>query len=57
MKHVVILIDGAADTPVKELGNKTPLEVANKPYIDMFYFHLFPKGQGNKFLFVHLKIS
>ena len=34
MKHVVILIDGAADTPVKELGNKTPLEVANKPYID-----------------------
>lgn len=34
MKHVVILIDGAADTPVMELGNKTPLEVANKPYID-----------------------
>lgn len=34
MKHVVILIDGAADTPVKELGNKTPLEVANKPNID-----------------------
>ena len=34
MKHVVILIDGAADTPVAELGNKTPLEVANKPYID-----------------------
>ncbi len=34
MKHVVILIDGAADTPVKELENKTPLEVANKPNID-----------------------
>lgn len=34
MKHVVILIDGAADTPVMELGNKTPLEVANKPNID-----------------------
>ncbi len=34
MKNIVILIDGAADTPVKELGNKTPLEVAKKPNID-----------------------
>jgi 2,3-bisphosphoglycerate-independent phosphoglycerate mutase len=34
MKSVVILLDGAADTPVAELGNKTPLEVANKPNID-----------------------
>ncbi len=34
MKYVVVLIDGAADTPVPELGNKTPLEVAKKPYID-----------------------
>ena len=34
MKSVVILLDGAADTPVLELGNKTPLEVANKPVID-----------------------
>ncbi len=34
MKYIVVLIDGAADTPVPELGNKTPLEVAQKPYID-----------------------
>ncbi len=34
MKHIVILLDGAADTPVAELGNKTPLEVAKKPNID-----------------------
>lgn len=34
MKYVVILIDGAADTPVDELGKKTPLEVAYKPNID-----------------------
>jgi len=34
MKHVVILLDGAADTPVQELGGKTPLEVAKKPMID-----------------------
>jgi len=34
MKHIVILIDGAADTPVPELGGKTPLETAKKPYID-----------------------
>ncbi len=34
MKHIVILLDGAADTPVGELGGKTPLETAKKPYID-----------------------
>ena len=34
MKYVVFLGDGMADTPVKELGNKTPLEVAKKPNID-----------------------
>ncbi len=34
MKYIVILCDGAADTPVAELGGKTPLEVAKKPYID-----------------------
>ena len=34
MKYVVFLGDGMADFPVKELGNKTPLEVANKPNID-----------------------
>ena len=35
MKYIVVLIDGAADTPVEELGGKTPLEVANKPHIDL----------------------
>ncbi len=34
MKHIVILCDGAADTPVAELGGKTPLEAAKKPNID-----------------------
>lgn len=34
MKYIVVLCDGAADTPVKELDGKTPLEVANKPNID-----------------------
>ncbi len=34
MKHIVILLDGAADTPVAELGGKTPLEAAKKPNID-----------------------
>ncbi len=34
MKHIVILLDGAADTPVAELGVKTPLEAAKKPNID-----------------------
>ena len=34
MKYVVVLLDGAADTPVDELGGKTPLEYAKKPNID-----------------------
>ena len=34
MKYVVILGDGMADAPSAKLGGKTPLEVANKPYID-----------------------
>ena len=36
MKYVVVLMDGAADTPVAELGGKTPLEAAKKPNIDYF---------------------
>lgn len=28
MKYIVVLLDGAADTPVPELGGKTPLEAA-----------------------------
>ncbi len=34
MKYLVVLLDGAADTPVPELGGKTPLQVAQKPHID-----------------------
>lgn len=35
MKTIIILADGAADEPIAELGNKTPLQAAKKPYIDM----------------------
>ena len=34
MKYVVILGDGMADFPIKSLGDKTPLEVADKKAID-----------------------
>lgn len=34
MKHVVIVGDGMADYPLKQLGGKTPLEVADKPNMD-----------------------
>ena len=34
MKYVVILGDGMADDPIKELGGLTPLEKAYKPTID-----------------------
>lgn len=34
MKYIVIVPDGAADYPLEELGEKTPLEVANTPNMD-----------------------
>jgi 2,3-bisphosphoglycerate-independent phosphoglycerate mutase len=34
MKYIIILGDGMADLPIDELGGKTPLMVANIPYID-----------------------
>ena len=34
MKYVIILGDGMSDYPQKELNNKTPLELAKKPFID-----------------------
>ena len=34
MKYIIILGDGMADTPVSELGDKTPLQCAHKPHMD-----------------------
>ncbi len=34
MKYLIILADGAADEPLEVLGNRTPLQAANKPLID-----------------------
>ena len=34
MKAILIICDGMADRPVKTLGGKTPLEVAEKPNMD-----------------------
>lgn len=41
MKYIVLLMDGMADYPVKELGDKTPMQAAKKPNIDF----LFKKSQ------------
>ncbi len=35
MKHIIILGDGMADHPVSTLGNKTVLQYASTPYMDM----------------------
>ncbi|WP_165044388.1 cofactor-independent phosphoglycerate mutase [Dysgonomonas sp. ZJ709] len=35
MKTIIILGDGMADEPIASLGNKTPLQAAHKPYIDL----------------------
>ena len=34
MKYIIVLGDGMADEPIKALGNKTPLQVANTPVMD-----------------------
>jgi 2,3-bisphosphoglycerate-independent phosphoglycerate mutase len=34
MKYIVIVPDGAADYPIEILGNRTPLEVAEIPYMN-----------------------
>lgn len=34
MKYVVLIGDGMADYPLKDLNNKTPLQVADKPNMD-----------------------
>jgi 2,3-bisphosphoglycerate-independent phosphoglycerate mutase len=34
MRYLLVLIDGLADTPLPELGGKTPLEAANSPALD-----------------------
>jgi len=34
MRKIIIILDGLADTPIKQLKNKTPLEVANTPTLD-----------------------
>lgn len=35
MKYILVIGDGMADNPVPELNGKTPLEAADKPFIDM----------------------
>ncbi|MDO4581871.1 MAG: cofactor-independent phosphoglycerate mutase [Bacillota bacterium] len=39
MKYIVLLGDGMADYPCKELGGKTPLEAAHKPHMDFLAQH------------------
>lgn len=34
MKYVIILGDGMADEPIESLGDKTPLQAADTPYMD-----------------------
>jgi 2,3-bisphosphoglycerate-independent phosphoglycerate mutase len=45
MKHIIILGDGMSDEPLKDFGNKTPLQMANKPHIDW----LAKNGQSGQF--------
>lgn len=53
MKYIIILGDGMADEPIASLKGKTPLMVANTPYIDLLakrseigLAHTIPKGMS-----------
>ncbi|HAG50417.1 MAG TPA: phosphoglycerate mutase, partial [Deltaproteobacteria bacterium] len=35
MKYVILIGDGMSDEPIEELGNKTPLQAAKTPNMDM----------------------
>lgn len=35
MKYIIVLGDGMADEPIRELGGKTPLQAADKPVMDL----------------------
>src|SRR5437764_857592 len=39
MKYAIIIPDGAADDPIAELGNKTPIEAAYTPNMDWIAEH------------------
>ena len=39
MKYIIIIPDGAADNPIEELGNKTPLEAARTTNMDYLAQH------------------
>jgi len=39
MKYIVLVPDGLADEPLKELGGKTPMEAANTPNMDYLAQH------------------
>jgi 2,3-bisphosphoglycerate-independent phosphoglycerate mutase len=54
MKSVILLGDGMSDHPIERLDGRTPLQVANKPYIDSIaregrvgLFATIPQGQPN----------
>ena len=48
MKYLIILGDGMADEPLENYGGKTPLQMANKPYIDWLAKH----GQSGQLITV-----
>lgn len=35
MKYLILVYDGMADYPIRSLGDRTPMEVAKKPILDM----------------------
>lgn len=51
MKYIIILGDGMSDEPIESLGNKTPLQYAHTPYMDLLatkgnsgHLNTIPKG-------------
>ena len=43
MKYVIVLGDGMADEPIEAAGGKTPLQLADKPVMDMTHRFIIPE--------------
>lgn len=63
MKYIIILADGMADEPIKQLDGKTPLEAANTPHIDglaaksrIGLLHTVPQGYAPGSEVAHLSL-
>ena len=51
MKGILVIIDGLGDRPCRQLNNRTPLEVAEKPNLVKIFISFNPEICGSSIIF------